>query len=283
MTEKLVRFVTTEGKLRKMLRLTSIYAGGSGQDAWLVPKPYFSWDEDGLDAIVSAYSSSLLAYNSFREDYFEDFEVFGEGGAVFNTPLFLEFLEVVGEDTDGRIEVTLLGDEELAQKVEFRGAFEARAGLPSSAKVYDNVPRDFPERWSISDALLSPSGNEHSVFVNVPVEEIQRLIDAVNLEGIAGQYPVSVDGDSLRVEVGTWEDDEVDSIRGELEATSVNWGEEEPGRVQNYYGPGFTELFDKTLETTVELQLTNGATMGVVQRKENHKVRYALATAGGGD
>lgn len=274
MTTELAELRFTADGLEDILTHCGVYQGGSGREAWLNPKVLWTITDDRVSALA-ATGASFMVYHTFDGDAIVD-NVEGEScKAMINVERFLNILDVIDSD-NGEVVLKFFGEDGMAEKAEFAGAINARCAIPTSEKDFDAVPSEFAERWSEDDEFLSPSGNPHQAFVTVHVKQIQRIIDAVELQGTEARYPVAIDGSDFAIDIGESDDVESDAVWGHLDGAEVEWTVDSSA-FTNEYGLGFVPLFDKTLESRVEMQLSDGATMAVVQSRNGRTYRYAVA------
>lgn len=275
MSETLLEVTTTASAFRSLLAETALADGGD----WVHEDVYLRVDEEGAETLVSTGGNTVLSYNTYHPEYFDEIEAgaVDEAAAALNVPRVLEYLSVSADD---RFRLSFIGepDEDLAAQLRVEGALNARVALPQSEAILQKVPMDLPDRFGDDEEFLSPSGSVHSVFVRVQASELDRVIEAVDLDPDANLYPVRVAEDSLDLEVGD-PDASRNAVWGGLSAQDVSWSEGvEVEPFTNHFGPGFEPVFSNTLAGDVELQATEGAPMAVVKESGKKTVRHVLST-----
>lgn len=268
MTEAQATIRAKAQKFEQMLVQTALDSPAN-DPPWIHSDVYLDINEDRVNAVVSAGGGSVLTFCTFTADYFEDID--GEAEAVIDVDHTLERLSVASDG--GRMEFEFRGPEgnRLAQTLQARGALEMGVALPASEKVFDSVPEDLPDRWDEDNCFLSPSGNPHQTYVDTTVEQVGKIVGAVELDDSIDYFPISVTDGEFVLNVG--EGDEY--LRGDLSASEVDGAD-----LTNWYGPGFEAVFKKTLSGDVQLQTTPGENgghpMAVVQSDDEKDIRHVL-------
>lgn len=265
-------FTTKAQKFEQILTLSAIATPG-GDTSWEHSDVYVRQDGDVVETLQSSGGGNVHTYCTFEGSYFDDVE--GEAEAIIPVERALDWLAVATDG--GRTEFSFTGpeDDRLAQKLHADGALNMTVELPVAEKALGKVNEELPERWTDDEPpkFLSPSGNPHQTKIDTTVEQVQRIIDAVDLVDPMDHYPVTVEGGDFWLAVaGT---DFADNLSGELEASNVAGPD-----VHNAYAPGFEGLFGSTLSGDVQLQTTEGDPghpLAVVQQDEDKTIRHVLA------
>lgn len=259
-------FTTTAAKLTALIEQSALSNPG-GDPKWLHSDLHLSMDGGFDEALVSLNnykSNSVLTYNSFDQEFFD--EIDGAVDVVFDAEKMLNYLRVASDG--GRMRVDFLAPEDatLAEQIQAEGALEMGVSTKASQSALDIAPQDLPDRFDEDDNFLSPSGNTHETFIETTAEQVQKIIEAVELEE-GDEFPVVVEDGEFRLDVG----ENLDFQRGGL--AGVVEGED----VANDYRPGFKAVFDNTLSGDVKLQLTQDQAMAVIKETEAATYRHVLA------
>jgi hypothetical protein len=274
MTDELAKFRTSTGKIRRLLNDTALQDGNEPFHTDI----YLSVHEDRIETIVAKANNSVLTNCTFRSSYFDDLELLDDEavGAILNVTRTLDYLGI--SDTEGTVEVSLLGseDQELAQSIEVDGGLSAKWKLPTAQEVLERVPQELPERYDEDNRFQSSDGKYHTTQIETAISTFSRIHEAVELDSEVDFYPITVEDESLRLELGRDGGGKTDrtAVWGDLPAESVSSDEES---LQNWYNTGF-EPVTKTLNGGAMVEVSGGAPMSIVQDGDTEKtIRHVLA------
>lgn len=259
--------ITAKSSMFEYMIIQSALDKSGGDPPWVHSDIYLDITPEWVDVIVSAGGGSVMTYNTFEAEFFDDLE--GSCEALIEVGPTLERLDVASDD--GRMEFEFRGpeDQTQAETLVADGALEMSVTLPAAGKVMDKVPSDFPDRWD-DGYFLSPSGNRHKTEIQTAGKHVRKIIEAVGLHDNLDYFPITVKDGEFYLDAG----DDLGRLRGELRA-NVDGPD-----LKNWYGPGFEALFE-TIDGQLSLQTTDGENGGhplavVYDAEANHTLRHVL-------
>lgn len=249
---------------------------------------YLNVLEDEVRILQATPGESVLTYGSYYEDYFdeitlecdiaeeigtdrsgEDFPYRVGAEAILDVEQALTYLDFASDG--GTVEVSFTGstDTRLSSMMRAEGALEAWVKLPGSQDALESVPHWLPLRFDSDNQYTNPNGDPAPVQISTKVSKLERIIDAVDKDRDADFYPIVVEDESFRVDIG---DESRSGVSGALGAKSVSNGIDSD--VENYYHDGFEEIFN-ILSGAVELQTAPGGNpLSIVQSGGERVIRH---------
>lgn len=272
-------------KITQMLREASLDDEKRSKDETSHSDLYLNILEEEIRILQMAPGEVVLSYCSYGEDFLDsielekevetregtdkngnDFEYDTGAEVILDVERALTYLGLATEG--GTVELTFTGEEgsRLAEQMTADGALTGWTRLPGSQSALDKVPQWLPRRFSSDEVFTNTAGDEAPTQVRTKSETIQQIIEIVNQNRDADNYPLVVEDGELVVDIGT---EQGDGVSGSLSTQEV-----EGPDVENYYHDGFEEIF-ATLSGPVHLQTAPGGNpVSVVQSDSDKVVRH---------
>ena len=249
----------TEAQIKEIFKLT-----GVGYHSEL----YLNVENERLRLLAGAPDSSSGA---FVED------ISGSTEAYLKVPQVESWLSVVSDGPSTVLEFTFFkgGDGRLADQLEFspiEGDGQVSVMLEDD-HVLESVPSRLPDQFNEQNDFLHPMEDRPAkVSVETYTRELQRIIEAVDIQEGDGHYPIVVRGDDLILDVG---DERSERIQKTLQAQVENADNHD---VDNLYGGAFDDVIS-TLSGQIIVQTENNAPVLLLQEKNHINVRHVIGTA----
>lgn len=246
---------------------------------------YLNIMSDHVEILQSSPGEAVVTYGSFSEGYFGSLslnvettveevsdghgnEMEYESGceAIINVEDVLEYLDY--SSSGGTISLNFSGDGEsrLCSMLRAEGSLEAWVNLPGSSSDLTDVPHWIPSRYNDDEVLCSSSGEPAPCAIDTEVGSVETIIDVVDSDRDQDFYPIVVEDEEFRIDVGSTHSS---GVRGRLGAAK-----EGSPDVENFYLNGFKEIFS-VLDGQVQLQLVPGnGLLSVVKYGDNNIVRH---------
>lgn len=247
---------------------------------------YLNIRDDEVHILQSSPGEIVLSYGSFGEDYFADItlekemdshEVQSAGCKQYNYSTGAEaiievertkqYLDYAG--SSGTIELTFSGTDKrrLSTMLRAEGALETWVNLPGAETDIDSAPQWLPFRYNDDDEYTNEQGDPIPTIIKTDTSELETIVDVVDTNNAAGNYPLVVEDGELKINVGR---DNRDGVRGVLGSREISGPD-----VENKYFDGFEEILS-VLNGRVELQTApgNGPLSFVYDAGEGATVRH---------
>lgn len=257
----------TEAQLKEILDVTSV---GYHEEL------YLNIDDDRVRLLGGAPDSSSGVYNDFVEAFVE--EINGSAEAYIDVAQFENYLSVLSGGPSTVLEVTFLGTdgERLANQVKISpedGSGEVSLMLKSGERVMESVPTALPKQFDQNNNFLHPVEDRPAkVHIETYVDEVRRIIDAVNLQESMEYAPIVVKSQQFILDVGDENDERVNvNLKGDV-------SNDDDHNVDNVYGGSFSDVIN-TLSGTLFIQVEDGAPIHLLQEKNHITIRHLIGTA----
>lgn len=229
---------------------------------------YVNIGDGEMRTIVGSPGNVVVAFCSFNENYVDNLE--GEVEAILDVSDFLNYLDIATDG--GRVELNFLGNEgdRLATRLHIEGKLQSTIMLPASEAVLEEVPLGLPKSFDDENQMHNSDGDTLGTEIQTSVNELDRVVDAVDLREDIDFYPIVTEGGEFKLDVGDSRDQE---IRGVLQA------EVEGDDVDNRYNEGFEELVN-TLNGGVHLATDQDAPLCAVKEQEGVVLRHIVGNVG---
>lgn len=229
---------------------------------------YINIGDGEIRTIVGSPGNVVVAFCSFNENYVNEIE--GDVEAIIDVGDFLSYLDIATDG--GRVELEFLGDEDdrLATRLNMEGKLQSTIMLPASEAVLEEVPLGLPQSFDEDNNMHNADGDALATQIDTSVQELQTIVDASDLDEEEEFYPVVVEDEALKLDVG---DERSQEIRGALTA------EVEGVDVDNRYNEGFTELIG-TLNGGISLATSPDAPLCAVKEQEGVVLRHVIGNVG---
>lgn len=245
---------------------------------------YFNLALDEIRTVANA-GQATVAYCTFSKPFVTNVELHDdidlEAGmqAILKAPAIENYLNFVGGKS---LTVEFYGqsdvDEIRAEKIVLDGDLRAEVYLPSSEADYSDKALKVVQVYDEDDNWRRGGGDGDTLATSFETHtsEFQKIIDVVNFDDFAlSNYPVVVeDGDFL---LSASDDNERDSVRGQLEADNV-----EGPDVSKSYSRGFEELFS-TIDGEIDVGVgaEEGGPITIVRagNDDSFTLRYSILPA----
>lgn len=257
----------TEAQLKEVLDETSV---GYHEEL------YLNIDDDHVRLLGGAPDSSSGVYVDFVEAFVESVE--GGTEAYIDVAQFENYLSVLSSGPSTVLEITFRGtdNDRLANQVKISpedGSGEVSLMLKSGERVMESVPTALPKQFDQNNNFLHPVEDRPAkVHIETYVDEIRRIVDAVNLQESLEYIPIVVKGQQFILDVGDENDEHVSvSLKGDV-------SNEDDHDVDNVYGGSFEDVVKK-LTGTMYVQVEDGAPVHLLQEKNHITIRHLIGTA----
>lgn len=272
-------------QFEQMLKESSLDPTKGGDDRVEHSDIYVNVLNEEVRLLQATPGESVLTYCSYYDDYFDEIslerDVREETGtdrsgddfpyqigaeAILDVEDVLTYLDFASDGGTVEVNLTGSGDARLSSYMRAQGALEAWVKLPGSEEVLTDVPHWLPLRFNEDNQYTNPAGDAAPTQIATKVPKIDNIIDAVDEDRDADFFPIVVEDDSFRVDIG---DESRSGVTGALGAKSV-----EGPNVENYYYDGFEEIFD-VITGAIDLQTAPGGNpCSVVQSNGERVVRH---------
>lgn len=286
MSELLATVRGSEEAIRSIVNETTL-AGKSDYD-----HAYLNVSDGQMNIISAVPGSSAISYSTFEEgDFLTRIEVSeavreqtsdderATTEALIDIDTFLTYFELVsGGDGDIRLEFHGELGGRLASLVEIYGSVGAGLHLPVSDSILERMPLWVPNRFDENNVWRSDNV-ELETEINTSVQNVQRIIDAVDADEVSGMdnYPVVVEDGEFKLDVT--DDNARNWIAGSLDNETGSVAGDD---VANLYGKGFKPIFE-VLGGDVRLHTENvdgGAPLVVIKEKGEGIIRHMIGPTG---
>lgn len=253
-------------KIRQMIESTALVGRGDPYH----DDVYINIGNGEVRTIVGSPGNVVVAYCSFNEAFID--VIAGDVEAIIDVGDFLSYLDIATDG--GRVELEFLGnpDDRLATRLKIEGKLQSTIMLPASEAVLEEVPLGLPESFDDDEIMHNSGGDPLETEISTSLDELQTIVDAVDLREDIDFYPVVVEDEEFKLDVGDERDQE---IRGALTA------EVDGQDVDNRYNEGFTELVN-TLSGGVELATDPEAPLSAVKDQDDNGfvLRHVVGNVG---
>lgn len=264
--------------LRRLIQETALSKGGGP----IHDTVYFNISEGQLQALAGSHGNVVVSYTTWNEESLKEVGVSEQTvdntpdgdnptlEAVVDTQEFLNYLDIASDG--GIIELDFIKEpqERLAQALEIDGKLTARVPLPGSDAVLNEIPLDLPGQVDEDDVLTNPDGDALPTNVSASMQELQKIIDAVDLHEATEEdfFPVVVEDGDFVLNVGDSRSQQIfGSFSHDIEGPDFN----------NEYHTGFKELVN-SLSNTIEIYSVDGGPLYVLQDGNGSTVRHSLGS-----
>lgn len=260
--------VVTEAQIREILDVTS--AGGYHEELFV------KIGDNRLRLLAGAPDSSSGAFVDAVEAFVES--ISGSASAYVDVAQLDSYLSILSEGPSTELEVSFFGNEgdKLASQVQIRPSGmdgEVSLMLKSGERVMESVPSQLPKQFDQDNNFMHPVEDRPAkVHIETFVDEVARIVDAVNLQEGKEYCPVVVDNESFVLDVGDERDERVNVT---LKATVDN---PENHSVDNLYGGAFEDVVS-TLSGSLYVQTEDGSPVHLLQEKNHLTIRHVIGTA----
>lgn len=265
--QKQATITTTEAQLKEVLDATSVNYH---------EELYLNIDEDRVRLLGGAPDSSSGVYVDFVEAFVES--ISGATEAYVDVAQLENYLSVLSEGPSTTLEVSFLGsdNDRLANQMAISpedGSGEVTLMLKSGERVMESVPTQLPKQFDQNNNFLHPVEDRPAkVHIETYVDEVRRIVDAVDLQESLEYHPIVVNGQQFILDVGDERDEHVSvKLKGDVD-------NEDDHDVDNVYGGSFKQVI-KQLSGTLFIQVEDESPVHLLQEKNHMTIRHLVGTA----
>jgi len=212
--ESVVATITASANnLRRMISDASVSSGSEPlYDRLHLAVGGTDTDEAGVDLVGGLRSGGVMTYSTYTQWYFNSSS--GTAEAVIEVENFLDYLDIASDG--GEVSLLFKQDDEdarLAQQLEIRGKLTSSIMLPSGSSVLQYIPLSLTDRFDDDGHMLRESGEPLATEVHTSAADLEKIVDAVDLQAGESFYPLVVEDGEFLIEVG---DPQTQLITGDL-------------------------------------------------------------------
>lgn len=256
--------------IREMVEKTAL--GGSGDP--FHDDVYLNVHDSGVVTVIGGSPGGVTqSFGTFTDPHLSSVESEVEDGTQVVTKVadFITYGPDFASD-GGELQMALRGDpeSELASAIEFYGAVNSRVMTDVAGDVLGEVPTSIVQNFPEGDGeyISQEKDQPFPTHIKTDASHIQRLIEVVDHDPQRKHFPITVEDEELKLDVGR--DGGRNAVWGDLAADEVSGPD-----VANEYKKGFEEVF-KSLSGEVWLQTADGGPLCVAQERDGMVIRHVI-------